>query len=193
VNGENTAYTFRCDALAVDTGRVFIASVVAPETAAKALVAVLRTTNKVRMNAFNCSPISSYRDLAGHEDGYRVYRQRLEYDNWHILAVAKSELLLPEVSEDCLWQQLRSERFTTPLLRSWLPWLMERLLDLDYEGGIKRIECFGCSAGVLLADTEKIDKLVLQGLNDGSLNIRWRRVTAKEIESHNTGDTLHAE
>ena len=47
--------------------------------------------------------------------------------------MAKVPGLILALSEESLWQELRSDRYTTPILRAWVPWLLERLKE---DGGL---------------------------------------------------------
>ncbi len=103
-----------------------------------------------------------------HEAGYTVYRHKLDYDQWHMLAVAKHKGLLPAVSDEALWQELRSERYTTPILRSWTPWLREQMVE---EGHLQPLQCFQCEASCANIRHEELDDLVSVGIQDGYLPV----------------------
>jgi len=132
----------------------------------KALAAVLHAD-------INCSfdiacPEFHWSNVKRCQDGYRVYKSKMEFNYWHFLAVAKTPGLMPVLSESAVWTELRSERFTTPLLRGWVPWLMQELEDKEQ---IVRLHCFGCDAGLLTADTEFLDKLVEDGITNCNISI----------------------
>jgi hypothetical protein len=167
LSGGETDFALRCDALACDRDkRILLLSAAGPETSVKALAAVLRSEAKVRFYPELESPFYRYYGPVRHPAGYTVQRAKLDPNTWHVLCTAKVEGLLPVLSEEALWQELRGERFTTPLLRSWVPWLLQRLLE---QGGLVRLEQVGCEAGLLLAGTETVDELVSEGINQGHL------------------------
>lgn len=111
---------------------------------------------------------SRYRSLHPFEGGYHVYRHRLGYNSWHFLCVARCAGLLPGLSEAALWRELSSDRYTTPVLRSWTPWLMEQLEQKEL---LKRLACFNCHAGILVADTNDLDQIVTAGLSNQHLHV----------------------
>jgi len=47
----------------------------------------------------------------------------------HLVARAKVPGLLNDISDAALWRELMGERFTTRMLRSWVPWLREKLRE----------------------------------------------------------------
>ena len=133
--------------------------------------AVLQSNAKVQMWLHGDLPYPlsswSYRPLR-HEAGYTVYRHKLDYDQWHMLAVAKHKGLLPAVSDEALWQELRSERYTTPLLRSWVPWLGEQMVE---EGHLQPLQCFQCEASCVNIGHDELDDLVSVGIQNGYLSV----------------------
>lgn len=170
VEGSQTAFTMRCDAVAVSAekyreGPLMLLSAAGPATAVKALVAALRSKSayqfKADMPRLYCT---GYR----WEGGYRVYRQRLDGDYWHVLCVAKAEGFLPVLTEEALWQELTGPRFTTPVLRAWLPWLLQAAKE---ERLLMELRQAGCSAGWLRMDGANLDRMVSWGLAHGELKI----------------------
>lgn len=108
------------------------------------------------------------------EFGYTCYTAHLGCNTWHLLALSDAPGFLPVLSEVALWNELRSPRFSTPMIRAWLPWIAEQLLadkDDDYETTqrIQLLDGWQSSAAVLVADTAGLDKLVSQGIREGRL------------------------
>jgi hypothetical protein len=186
VRGENTAHKLKCDAIAVDRegpgdGRIMLLSAAGSATQVKSLVAALRSKARVTFHpempprevVYQDGEIRHERDFhcwksRRYDSGYRVYRTRLDGDYWHVLLVADVEGFLPILDEDTLWQELRDVRFTTPLLREWVPWLMERMRA---ERLLVPLEQAGCKAGWLRATTEQLDELVSHGVKGGALKL----------------------
>jgi hypothetical protein len=75
---------------------------------------------------------------------------------------------MPCVTEESLWQKLRSPLFTTPLLREWVPWLMQNLIA---DGLLIKLPSFQCNPGLLTVDNAGLDELVSRGVGTGALNI----------------------
>ena len=75
---------------------------------------------------------------------------------------------MPVLSEATVWQLLRSNRFTTPLLQEWMPWLFQKLKEKKL---VTELQQFGCQTGLLTADTDALDKLVSGGVRSNQLKI----------------------
>lgn len=84
----------------------------------------------------------------------------------HLVAVAKILGLMPDMSDDHLWAELTRPRFTTPLLRTWIPWLKETMTS---NGSIIMADGFDASVGVLRLEPDALDDLVSQGVKEGNL------------------------
>ena len=87
----------------------------------------------------------------------------------HLVAVAKIEGLMPSMSDDHLWAELAGPRFTTPLLRTWIPWIKEMMIS---EGGIIVANGFRATVGVLKAESDALDDLISQGVRERALTMR---------------------
>jgi hypothetical protein len=86
----------------------------------------------------------------------------------HLVALAKIPGLMPDMSDDHLWAELTGPRYTTPLLRPWIPWLKTAMRD---GGGIVVAESFAATVGVLNMEPDALDEIVSQGIRDRSLTM----------------------
>ena len=86
----------------------------------------------------------------------------------HLVALARIPGLVPDVSEDHLWVELTSPRYTTPLLRSWIPWLKGVMAQ---GGGIIIGDGFASAVGVLRTEPDELDALVTLGVKEGHLRL----------------------
>jgi hypothetical protein len=86
----------------------------------------------------------------------------------HLVALAKIPGLMPNVSDDHLWAELTGPRYTTPLLRGWIPWLKSVLAQ---GGGIVVGEGLASAVGVLRVEPEALDEIVSQGVRDRFLTM----------------------
>jgi hypothetical protein len=106
--------------------------------------------------------------LTPSSEGYLCYQHKLGYGMAHAIFVSKAPGFMLVLSEPALWRELKSTRFTTPLLREWMPYIEAELR------GINRLEdahCYGCHCGLLTATTQKLDEIVVQGLSEGRVII----------------------
>lgn len=165
----NTKISFQIDALAADddTREVLLVSAIGAHSSIKALKANLALKTWIVLRA-DAKPFRSFQTFARSRHGYDFKQHRLGYNTWQLLAVSKIDGLIPKLSSAALWQQLTSERFTTPLLRAWAPDLMQALqLTQD----LKPLKCFQCKAALLKATTVELDRIVESGIQRKVLGI----------------------
>jgi hypothetical protein len=170
-------FTLRCAAAAIDkTGyrseHLAILSAVGPSTSVKAMAALLHSkVGQVRFTG--CDPIY-YGYYQPYDNGYRIYKHYVSEGQWHMLAIAKDKRLIPDLTEQAFWNFLRSEHITTPVLRSWTPWIMQAALadERGYRNSpIEKLSCFNCNAVVVVGGTDYFDDLVSRGVREGHLKI----------------------
>jgi hypothetical protein len=168
-----SAFGLRCDAVALHGKEILLLSVAGPETAVKALTAGLRSSGRDQGRFGYAVRVSGVDEthLTKCPDGYRAYRTKLDYGLWHVVLLARRDGFLPVVSDEALWRHLHADRFTTPLVREWMPWLSRAMTD---RGVIVPLTRFGCEAGLVLADNDTLDELVGDGLRTNQLHIGGR-------------------
>jgi hypothetical protein len=101
-------------------------------------------------------------------EGYLCYQHKLGFGLCHALFVTKAPGFLLVLSEEALWQELNTTRFTTPLLREWMPYLEQQLRDCNR---LEDAHVYGCRCGILTATTKKLDEIVIAGLTSGEIVI----------------------
>jgi hypothetical protein len=112
-------------------------------------------------------PRNPGRLMAG-SDGYRMYINKLEYGLIHALFVSKEPGFMTIVNPDSLWEELNDTRFTTPVLREWMPYLEERLRKKSL---LEDAWCFRCECGFITAMSPHLDQIVSEGLQTGKIII----------------------
>src|SRR5262249_17318037 len=117
----------------------------------------------------------------------RIYRTKLEYGLWHVLCLAKRVGFMPVMTEETVWQLLRGEQFTTPLLRDWVPWLYQKMKDRTI---IQDLTQSGCRAGVMFADHDALDGLVSEGIRKGELSIGGCRTRGTRHEQASSDEDV---
>lgn len=145
-----------------------IVSAAGPSTSVKSLFAVLASNTKTEIKVSEIPGLNSYGYYRRCDEGYRFYRAPLHRNLYQVLAIAKHPRLIVNLTEETLWQSLRSTEFTTPILRHWVPWLMERM---KVDGMLKMLDCYQCNAAILRGESEHLDKLVVEGRDIGALKI----------------------
>ena len=146
--------------LALHDRSIQVLSIMGAESAAKAVAAILHSDGKASFRVF-ADDISPYQEFAKEEDGYTIYRHRASLNSWQFLCISKRKGLLTSLDEASVWRELRSDRITTPLLRSWSPYIVDELKDRQL---LVRLEGFGCDAGLLTSDSDDLDEIVTDGL-----------------------------
>lgn len=107
--------------------------------------------------------------------GFEVRKAKLAFDTWHLVAVSKSPLFFLHDTDEALWRVIRSDKFTTPLLRHWAPTIRKTLHE---QGALKKCDFFGRQfdkhgpPAYLIATTETLDKVVSEGVKFGRLKIQ---------------------
>ena len=174
-------HRLRCVQFAYDerTSTIVLVSVAGPQTAVKSFAAALNENCKLKVNVDgfevvgsdgSTEPVARWRDFerANGQGKYKCTMHRLGYNYIHCTARLKDQRLTPALTEEVLWSQLRSIRFTTPLLKAWVPWLMQVLLTA---GHLEKLPAFQCQPGLLTLDDAALDGLVSQGITGGHLKI----------------------
>ncbi len=87
----------------------------------------------------------------------------------HLVALAKIPGLMPNMSDDHLWAELTGPRYTTPLLRAWIPRIKETMVS---SGGIVVASGFLATVGVLKTEPDALDAIVSQGVRERALLMR---------------------
>ena len=101
-------------------------------------------------------------------DGYQVVTHRLGYGLVHALFLTRMPGFMKVVTPESLWHELAGSRFTTPVLREWVPFLEGRLRE---EERLEDAYGFNCRCGVLTATTTKLDEIVSEALARRSILI----------------------
>jgi len=181
-------HRLHCVQFAYDSGySVRVASVAGPQTAVKSFAAALNDNVKLVVNCQGFEIVDAdgeqravrttidFSRVPGGQGRYKCHMHRLGYNQVHCLAVVKDSRLMPCVTEESLWQKLRSPLYTTPLLREWMPWLMQHLIA---DGLLVKLPAFQCNPGLLTVDDAGLDALVSRGVGTGALNIPHRKESA---------------
>ncbi len=101
--------------------------------------------------------------------GYRIDSHRLGFGSLHALFTCRQDGFLPNDSDNALWQELKQERFTTPLLRGWLPCIRK---ELEIRNLLSRCHTLDCTCCILTATSADLDSIVESGLKNGSIFIQ---------------------
>jgi hypothetical protein len=108
-------------------------------------------------------------DVRPSTSGYRIDSHRLGLGSVHALFTCRQHGFLLNDGDEALWQELKQERFTTPLLRGWLPHIRKELEKLDL---LTRCYTLDCTCCVLTAASADLDAIVEGGIKNGSISIR---------------------
>lgn len=176
ISADGCEHTFRADAIADYNRYLLYLSFAGSSSLVKAVRAVLGQPD-IHFN-MACveyeDPFGPYHPFARDGDGYRSYSKPLGLHTWHMVLVSKRPGLMLSMDDESIWQELTSARYTTPILRKWMPYILEKLKEYDYRlggRGIVDADCWGCKPGVLTCTDEYLDAIVTEGLKNGALTI----------------------
>lgn len=79
----------------------------------------------------------------------------------HAVFVSKRPGFLPVGTPTRIWKELMDNRFTTPMLRGWMPYIVEQLRAKDL---LRDAWCYRCQSVLLTATTEDLDQIVTEGV-----------------------------
>lgn len=166
------------DKLAISgRGELLLLSIFTDQMRVKAIRAVLcggakaiATASGVKVGQPGCEAWSRHTPgrLTPTADGYQVFTHKLGYGMAHALFITRMPGFMKVITEESLWQELKDVRFTTPILREWMPYIEQ---TLRYEGRLEDAHTFGCRCGILSASTKHLDEIVSQGLQQRELII----------------------
>ena len=105
--------------------------------------------------------------------GYPIDAHRLGFGSIHALFICRQQGFLPNDSDGALWAELKQERFTTPLLRSWLPYIRK---ELEIKSLLSRCHTLDCTCCILTATSADLDSIVEFGLKNNLISIREEAV-----------------
>jgi hypothetical protein len=172
MRGKDTDLTMHCNALAFNPSatvyEVMVLSVASSSSTLKAVQAALNCRAKIEFQPDDIPGIKSYWKLYRSSSPYRIFRHRLSYGMWHLLAVANHDGLLTESSDESLWRALQRDSVTTPMLRGWVPFIKAELIKRNL---LQPLRTFGCSAALLTASDVEIDSIVSAGIQWGDLRL----------------------
>ena len=183
---KDSAFTVRCESIAWrnfqgygSTPALLTLSVVGTDTAIKAIRAMLweppcsvdfyLSRPDEDGDGWTTTRFEKHRNGGRSFLGYECRTARLDNHCVHLVAKAKLDGLLADVSDTALWAELNSDRYTTPLIRPWVPAIRARLLkeELLVEGS-----GHNTNAGVLLADSDSLDVVVSEGVRGGAMTMK---------------------
>jgi hypothetical protein len=103
------------------------------------------------------------------EFGYATKAAHLGHGRHHALFLSRSPGFLPVGDPESLWRELSSTRYTTPILRNWVPTLSEQLKK---EGLLEPLYVTeGLTCHRLLATTADLDRIVSESITLGRISI----------------------
>ena len=106
--------------------------------------------------------------IVKHPAGYRDVVVKMPYRKVHAFVTAKIDGLLMAASEAHVWRELSGDRFTTPILREWMPTVVNRLLAREL---LVPAHGFRCEVAVLKAGDKDLDSIVSIALREQSIAI----------------------
>lgn len=174
LRGSETDFSYRCDAMAYSSAAIAglniiqLVSFAGPATSVKAMTAALRSkrSRQFDVRVHDVDQLGSYMIMRADPEGYNVYHHRLSRYDVQAMMISRRPGLLTTIDDESLWQVLKGDLYTTPLLRHWMPWIRRHLKDTN---GLRPLPGFGCEPGLLTVSQEDLDNTVAHGIQQGRL------------------------
>lgn len=154
-----------------NSGGLVLLSAVGPDTAAKAVRAILHSPDiaaDIRLEEDYTVRHLTRATVDRKPVGYTAATSKLAPGAVHLVALARIPGLLPDAGDDQLWAELSSPRYTTPLLRPWVGWIKRYLVE---NGKIVLTDGYNATAGVLQVEQDDLDAVVSYGVRCGYLKM----------------------
>ena len=175
---ENTSGSVKFDKLAISgRGELLLVSLIADNQRVKQIRAIVSFGAKSSASGSGVkvkqpSQEDYYAHTPGHmqisPEGYQCFTHKIGYGMAHALFVTRSPGFMKVVTLESLWQELNDIRFTTPILKEWIPYLDDQLRATER---LEEAHVFNCRCGILSATTAKLDEIVEYGLSRRNLII----------------------
>jgi hypothetical protein len=170
----------RYDRLAHDSNTSQLVSLVAEPNHVKAIRAMLCSKATASIHATSAGAEAGTKPPMGpeykrsepgwlrpDEAGYHCDHHKLDYGLAHATFVTKDPNFISRLSPTSLWATLMSERFSTPLIEEWMPYVTRELARRKLLYGCF---CYRAVSGVPnLANSEPLDEIVSTGIKSGEL------------------------
>lgn len=151
-------------------GQLLFVSLITDTHRVKQIRAILTTGAKSSINASGIKVNRPGREswyahspgkLYPAEEGYTCLTHKLGYGMAHAMYFARMPGFMRVVTPSSLWKELKTTRFTTPILKDWMPHIEGQLRSLDL---LEDAHGFNCQCGILSASTQDLDEIVTEGL-----------------------------
>lgn len=151
-------------------GELLLLSIFTDQMRVKAIRSILcggakavANASGVKLGRPGCMPYERHTPgrLMPTSDGYNVYTHKIGYGMAHALFVTRMQGFMKVITPESLWQELNTVRFTTPILREWIPYVEKTLRENER---LENAHTFNCECGVLSVSTKALDEVVSEGL-----------------------------
>lgn len=174
-DSKDISINVKLDKVAIHKNKLMFVAIVGVDQNLKAMRAAFAAgiNNPIRLDNVvlhrNGVRVSPGLNITCMKDGYRAESHRLGLDQHHAIFTARRPGLMLVDTDAALWAELKAERYSTPLLRGWLPYLRTELTDREL---LEPCETLGCNCCMLVATPEELDKVVEHGLKNDKIEIR---------------------
>lgn len=187
----------KCDRIALtDKAELLFVSMIADSGIIKGMRGSLSTNKNVTIS-YNGPELTdgnrksrSYFTISKLECGYRDDSHRIGYGMVHAFFFTRLDGILLNCDDDHLWAHLRDDRYTTPIVRDWMPWIRQEMVRKNY---LRQAVCFGCNVARVVMTPAQLDEIVAEGVKTSQLvfpsNGVAGRISPPNLEGVNTLDT----
>lgn len=102
--------------------------------------------------------------------GYTCQTHKLDFGLNHAVFITKNPDFLVTMTPGTLWQAIKSERFDTPVMRHWMPWITAQLIKGNL---LIECKCLRVASGCLkMINSKPLDEIVTRGVKSGELKLQ---------------------
>lgn len=175
--GDNIHYRLVGDRLACDRGgELFLLSGICPGTTVKGIRACLNSNRKVRLSSISMKlglpgdkyPALKPESFTVRDGGYSCCARPLGFGQFHAAFISRSAGFMTNASDEAVWQEVNMPRFTTPVLKEWMPYV-RRILEENKL--LTSLYGFQVNTARMKAKTKDLDEIIIRGIRNGVLKI----------------------
>jgi hypothetical protein len=158
------------DKIAVsDRGELLLISIVADTQRVKQIRAILAGGAKAVISAAGVKTTNasfpwrraSLGRLYPSQEGYQCFTHKIGYGMAHALFLTRTPGFMKVVNPESLWNEINDVRFTTPIIKEWVPYIEKKLRETNH---LEDANVFNCKCGVLSATSNSLDDVISEGL-----------------------------
>jgi hypothetical protein len=174
LDGKSIHIEARFDRVALRENRLMFISLVAVSQDVKAIRAALAAGLDCPMHLKNITVTKHDESLEPADvwpslSGYTMDSHRLGYGSIRAIFTCRQHGFRYTDHDEMLWQELKQDRFSTPMLRGWLRYMRK---EIELRSLLSRCFTLECTCSLVSATTADLDSIVEHGIKNGLISIQ---------------------